>query len=36
MKRIIILILFSAFLFSSCGIANKNCAGNKKIKSEMW
>ena len=36
MKKIIILILCSAFLFSSCAIANKNCTGNKKIKSEMW
>ncbi len=36
MKKIVILLLLGAFLFSSCGTTNKNCNGSKRIKSEMW
>jgi len=36
MKKLIILFLLGIFLFSSCGITNRNCDGGKKVKSEMW
>ena len=36
MKKSILFILLALFLFSSCGVTNKNCNGGKKIKTEMW
>ena len=36
MKKLIILLLLGAFLFSSCGTTNKKCDGGKKIKTQMW
>ncbi|MGY8951470.1 MAG: hypothetical protein ACKVJW_06770 [Flavobacteriales bacterium] len=34
-KHILLLTLFSLFLFSSCS-TTKKCDGGKKIKTQMW
>jgi hypothetical protein len=36
MKKIIILLLLGAFLFSACGTTNRKCDGEKKMKTQMW
>jgi hypothetical protein len=36
MKKLILPIIISLFLFGSCGITKKKCDEGNKIKTDMW